>query len=141
MTHRSYPQIFTVIIFVSIFLFLQIPAFAHRMLIRPIEPGLIQVVFDDDTVAKGAQVTLYDEGEEQLVQGNSDGEGFFKYDSKLPVALAVADDRIGHRATWQPDQEIKEELPKLPVAVLTLSVFIFVAAFFHLRNTKGRTCS
>ncbi len=135
MTRRSYPQIYAVILFFSIFILFEVPVYAHRMLIRPIEPGLIHVVFDNDTAVQGAEVTLYDVDEEQILQGNSDEDGYFDYDRNLPVARVIASDGMGHRATWRPDQEVKAELPKLPVAILTLSVFIFIAVFFQSRQS------
>jgi hypothetical protein len=132
-------QIFTVTVLTLIILTaLSASAFAHRMLIRPIKPGLIQIVFDDNTGAAGVEVIFYDEDNEEILQGTSDQDGNFAYEANLPVELVVVNDGVGHRATWIYGTEAKEELP-LPLRVgLGLSIIAFIGVFFQLRSKNNR---
>lgn len=114
------------------------PAYAHRMLVRPIEPGLVQVVYDDGTVSGRAQVTLYDENDEEIYQGNVNEEGYFEYDTSLGPVLIVADDGVGHRAQWTVGEEVEEEASMALKVTLTVSALVFVAAVFQYKNNKKK---
>ncbi|MCW3489422.1 hypothetical protein [Dethiobacter alkaliphilus] len=130
---------FTIITIIIVLLLTTTSAYAHRMLIRPVEPGLIQVVFDDDTVAQTADVILYDEDRQVLGQGNVNAEGYFEYDTSLPVTRIEANDGVGHSASWLYGAELNEPEPMLPRVLLAVSAFIFIAAFFHYRSSqKGK---
>lgn len=138
MRYKIKQQICIVLIIAAIFVLLEGTVYAHRMLIREIEPGHIQVFFDDGTVAKGAQVTLYDHASKELLQGTSDTDGYFKYDRNLAVARVVANDGMGHRATWRPGQEVGGDLPRRPVIMITASAFIFIAALSNYLKTRKK---
>jgi len=114
------------------------PALAHRLLVLPVEPGRVQVLYDDHSPARQAEVILYDLDQGELVRGQVDEEGYFIYDPKLPVANLVANDGMGHRATWNPDVEPARETPKGPVVMLVIAVMVFVAAFFNYRNSTAK---
>lgn len=129
----------TILLAISLLIFYETPAYAHRLLIRPIESGVVRIVYDDDTVVGKAEVIIYGENEIVLEQGQVDADGYYKYDKNLPIVLIVANDGLGHRARWTYGDEVKEELPILPKAVLTVAVLVFVAAFFHYRNTNTNT--
>lgn len=114
------------------------PALAHRLLVLPVEPGRVQVMYEGNSVARQAEVVLYDLEQRELVRGQVDEEGYFIYDPKLPVANLVANDGMGHRATWNPDVEPARETPKGPVVMLVIAVMVFVAAFFNYRNSTAK---
>lgn len=121
----------------SISLAFDIPAYAHRMLIEPVEPGLIRVFFADNSAAIGAEVVFYDENEQQLLVGKVDQEGYYKYDKNLPIALVIADDGAGHRATWNYGEEVVHE-SVLPKVVLTIAVLFAVGAFSYYQTQKRK---
>jgi hypothetical protein len=137
---RKMQQVAAVVILAAVcgLILLEAPAYAHRMLIRPIEPGILRVVYDDGTIARRAEVVLYGADDRELVRGKVDQEGYFKYNQKLPIVLVVADDGLGHRATWKYGEKVKEELPMLAKAVLVMAFLVFAAAFFHYRESKKK---
>ncbi|MGF7186502.1 hypothetical protein GGQ84_002614 [Desulfitispora alkaliphila] len=111
-------------------------AYAHRMLIRDMEPGIVKVIYDDGTIAKRAQVILYSGQDEELFKGNVSEEGIFNYDKTLQPSKAVADDGMGHRAEYDFSKGEVIETSNTPKAVLGVSMLVFIAAFFNYRNKK-----
>lgn len=110
-------------------------AWAHRLLIRPVEPGRVQVIYDDQKAAQQAEVIVYDQQQREIARGKVDEEGYFTFDPKLPAAALVANDGMGHRATWHPDEAPAREIPKLPVVILVVALLVFIAAFFQYRSS------
>ncbi|MGF7184371.1 putative GH25 family protein [Desulfitispora alkaliphila] len=110
-------------------------AHAHRMIIRPVEEGLVRVVFDDDTVAV-ADIVITDLDGTEILTGQTDGDGYFKYDPNLEGMKMVADDGVGHRVQWvigEPVQEHGSLWLRATGGVLFLAV---IAGLFHMRNKK-----
>jgi len=75
------------------------PAWAHRVLIREEEPGVLRTYYEGEIPSPSAVVTLYDTGGALLLEGQVDAQGFFRYDyTRFPAVKAVVDDGMGHRA-------------------------------------------
>ncbi len=111
------------------------PVFAHLMLIEPVEEGKVQVLFDDGSAARHAEVVVYDENEEEIERGDVDGEGYFSFDPEQ-AELLVADDGFGHRAEYVVGEEAQQVLPRGPVVAGVLFGFVFIAGFFQYRIQK-----
>ena len=113
-------------------------AFAHRMLVEMIDHGLLLVKYDDGTSAGLAEISLYDEDSKRLLEGQTDTEGYFRFDPAMPVHSAVAEDGMGHRARWVVGQEENWWLstPAWARGLLGVSIFVFFAAYTNNRRSK-----
>lgn len=107
-------------------------AFAHLMLIEPLEEGKIQVVFDDGTTCRHSEVVVYDEDGEVIKQGEVDDDGKFSYPPE-DAELIVANDGFGHRAEHVVGEDPQEALPRGPTIVFVLAGFAVIAGIFHYR--------
>ncbi len=116
------------------------PVFAHLMLIEPVEDGLIKVVFDDGTVARHAEVVVYNEKDEEIARGDVDDNGKFSYPEQ-EAELIVADDGFGHRAEYVVGDDPYEALPRGPTVAIVLAGFCLIAGLFHYRIKKKREIS
>ncbi len=116
------------------------PVFAHLMLIEPVEEDKVRVVFDDGSIARHAEVVVYDYNEEEVARGDVDDEGYFEYDPEKAEFL-VADDGFGHRAEYVLGEETTQALPRGPVVALVLLGFGLIAGVFHYRVKKKETFS
>ncbi|MCK8826463.1 hypothetical protein MWH25_01700 [Natroniella acetigena] len=106
-------------------------AYAHRMIVDEPENGEVQVRFDDGTVAPDADVTLYDEAEEVILEGQTDQDGILSYDPAIEPYQVVASDDVGHRAVWSSDGEGEGFFMMLPAwarILLGLAILVFLAA-------------
>ena len=112
--------------------------YAHRMIINPGEPGMIQVIFDDGTPAQSADVILYDDEAQELERGEVDSDGYYQYDTNLTIARIEANDGVGHRVVWLYGTESNTPQPIFPQAMLVASGFLFAASFFNYRSTMRR---
>lgn len=123
---------------VAMFILPASPVFAHLMLIEPLEEGKVQVVYDDGTVARRAEVVVYNEQDEEISRGAVDTEGVFEF-SPGEAAVILADDGLGHRAQYVVGEEQHQAaLSRGPTIALVLSGFGLVALFFHRRvREKG----
>jgi len=111
------------------------PVFAHLMLIEPVEEGKVQVVFDDGSAARHAEVVVFDENEEEIARGDVDREGYFSFDPE-EAELLVADDGFGHRAEHVVGEEAAQALPRGPVVAAVLFGFALISGFFQYRVHK-----
>ncbi len=111
------------------------PVSAHLMLIEPVEEGKVQVVFDDGSVARHAEVVVYDENEEEIDRGDVDDKGYFSYDPERAEQL-VADDGFGHRAEYTVGEDVREALPRGPAVTAVLFGFAAIAGIFQYRVQK-----
>lgn len=120
---------------VTYFLLPVSPAFAHLMLIEPVEEGVVKVVFDDGTIARHAEVAVYDENGKAIKRGDVGGDGKFSY-SPEDAKLLVADDGFGHRAEYVVGEDPYKALPRGPTIALVLAGFALIAGVFHYRVKK-----
>jgi len=121
-----------VVILCAVFILPASPVFAHLMLVEPVEEGLIKVVFDDGTVARHAEVVVYNEKDEEIARGDVDDNGKFSYPEQ-EAELIVADDGFGHRAEYVVGDEPQEALPRGLTVTVVLAGFGLIAGVFHYR--------
>ena len=114
------------------------PASAHRMLIDEEQAGLLKVYYQGNIAATRTTVTLLDQEGNVLASGPVDAEGMFAYDKKLKPALAKADDGMGHGVTYDFAQGRPQETPVAVKAVFVVAIFIFVAAYFYMREQQRK---
>ena len=112
------------------------PAWAHRMLIRQEEPGVLRVFYEGGQAAGQARVTLLDAEERELGAGPVDEDGRFTFDPRLRPARAVADDGLGHRAVLNFAADDAAEVPLYARAIFGLALLLFAAGFFYYRAQK-----
>jgi hypothetical protein len=87
-------------------------AWAHRVLIREEEPGVLRTYYEGEIPSPSAVVKLYDAGEVLLLEGQVDAQGFFRYDrTRFPAVKAVVDDGMGHRAVIRLEAAPPAEIP------------------------------
>ncbi|WP_158438279.1 hypothetical protein [Natranaerobius thermophilus] len=115
------------------------PIMAHLMLIEPVEDGKIQVVFDDDTIASNAEVTVYNENDEKIKEGEVDENGKFSYPEE--AEFIVADDGLGHRAEHAVGEDSNEQLPRELTIGVVLVVLALIAGIFKYRSSKNQKSS
>ncbi len=111
---------------------------AHRMIIEEVEEGIVLVRYDDGTEARVASVSTFNQEGEVVAEGTVDENGRFHYDKDIDAYRFVADDGLGHRATWvNEEDEETTGLASVPLpvrAILGVSVCLFVAAIFLYRR-------
>ncbi|RQD68607.1 MAG: hypothetical protein D5S00_08690 [Tindallia sp. MSAO_Bac2] len=117
--------------------FSSLSAYAHAMFIEAVEEGKVQVIFDDGTPNRHAEVIVYDEADKEIERGNVDRQGYFSYAAKDAVRL-VAKDNFGHRAEYVIGEETRKQLPRIPTVAGVLAIFILIAAFFQHRTNKRK---
>lgn len=110
------------------------------MIVELVEPGTIEVRYDDGIKSGIAFVTALDKEGTVLFEEFVDDNGFVYYDATLNVHQIIADDGIGHRATWS--NEIKNEISDVPILVRAFSgvaILLFIAGFFYSRRKINRS--
>ncbi|WP_163970481.1 hypothetical protein [Oceanobacillus halotolerans] len=130
-------SVYLILFFLFVIFFESETVFAHRMVVEPIEDGVVYVRYDDGTPASAAYVTAYDETGDVLVEGQVDEEGYFYYDHDEEIDRFVADDGLGHRSASKDKMESPHILEKIPLvirALLGTGVVVFIAAIFSFRN-------
>ena len=110
------------------------PAFAHRMIVED-NGGMLLVRYDDGTPARLATVTVLDEGDRVLWQGQVNADGTIKPPQRF--AKVVAEDGLGHRITYVPGDR-NAGLPRPVAATLGVSFFLFVASAANYVNKKKK---
>ncbi|WP_029410071.1 hypothetical protein [Treponema pedis] len=124
--------------------------FAHAMFLDLIEPGVFKVEYDGGGFTPGTTVTLYsDGGTEEIQKGTVDENGLYRFDPKIEVVSAMAEDGAGHVAYWEPSYEEsgegsakvlptgKTKRPSKTLAVLTvLNTCALIYLFFEFRRFK-----
>ncbi len=106
--------------------------FAHHMFIEPVEEGKVQVVFDNGSPARQAEVVVYNEEDEEITRGDVDRDGNFSYPAE-DAAMLVAEDNFGHRAEYVVGEDVHEALPRVPTVSAVLAGFLLIAGIFHYR--------
>ncbi len=123
------------ILLVSFFLLPVSTVFAHLMLIEPVEEGKAQVVFDDGSPNRHAEVVVFDEDENEIARGEVDRDGYFSYPAE-EAAMLVAEDNFGHRAEYIVGEDAYQVLPRVPIVSAVLAGFLLIAGIFHYRVRK-----
>ncbi|MBS4025881.1 MAG: hypothetical protein KGZ96_09435, partial [Clostridia bacterium] len=100
-------------------------AYAHRMIIRFEEPGLLRVIYDDNSIARRAEIVLLDGDNKELAKGPVNQDGYFSYNKSLKPKLAVADDGLGHRTQLDLTVSQREEIPVAAKALLGVAILVF----------------
>ncbi len=110
-------------------------AFAHRMVVELTEPGTIQVRYDDGTISAIAVVKAFDEKGNLLFERTSNDMGRVLYDSTEAVHQIIADDGLGHRASWilEEKESLFISIPVWIRALLGISILVFITALFYYR--------
>ncbi|MDQ0340116.1 hypothetical protein J2S00_002911 [Caldalkalibacillus uzonensis] len=121
-------------------LFLQTTTvYAHKLLIEPVSPGKIKVVYEDGSFSTRTMVQVFDTERNEIESGHLDSEGYFYYDEER-ANLIVADDGIGHRTEWTVGEEVivKSDPHRWLTVGMVVVVFVVVAAYFSYRTKKKR---
>ncbi|RXJ00310.1 hypothetical protein DS745_12315 [Anaerobacillus alkaliphilus] len=109
--------------------------FAHRMVVEMNEPGTIQVRYDDGTNSAIALVKAFDEKGNLLFEETANDLGIVHFDSSIAIHHIIADDGIGHRASWVLEEKVNL-LNAVPIwlrALLGISMLLFISALFYYR--------
>ena len=112
--------------------------YAHKMIIDPVEDGVIQVLYDDGSFSSRTEVTVYNSDDEVIESGDLDDEGRFTYDPDGSAEYIVADDGMGHKAEWTIGEEASasshaSKYVKIGVVVLVL---VGIAGIYYKRRGK-----
>lgn len=127
-------------ILLAVFLLLVIitPAYAHKVILEPVEDGIIKISYEDGSISSRMQVTVYDSNGTEVLAGGLDENGYFYYDVVSDAALIVADDGLGHRLEWQVGEHMvysNHTAKWMKMALVVLS-FIGFGLFFLWRSKK-----
>ena len=129
----------------KIFLFMMIfslillpcsPVSAHRMMIEPVEEGVIKVYYEGGQIARRAEVVVYDQNNREIARNGVDAEGYFQYPLDKGDVMLIADDGMGHRAEWKIGEGRADDLPRGPTVAIVLAGFCLIAGLFHYRVKK-----
>jgi len=121
-------------------------AHAHRMLMQEEGSGVLFVYYEGRVPAAEVAVTLLDEQDQVLLQGQTNAEGRFYFDPRLGAGVARADDGRGHRVVYDLEESVLEEgflfigdeIPlALRVALGTGMIFLLYGALYAW-GTRGR---
>lgn len=140
-------------------------SFSHAMFLDLIEPGIFKVEYDGGGFTPGTTVTLYsDGGFEEIQKGKVDENGLYRFDEKIEVISAMAEDGAGHVAYWEAPYEDEDSsaadtenastenkgktkkqpkkfgspkrASKLPVILTVLNTCALIYLFFEFRKFK-----
>lgn len=107
---------------------LSLPAYAHKMIIEPVEDGKIQVMYDGGSAATRSEVKVYNSDDEVIAEGKVDDEGYFEFDEK-EASYLEADDGMGHKDKWELGQDVAavggSKLPKIAAVLVVLGALTF----------------
>lgn len=131
---KNFKVIFLILLLTTI---LAAPVHAHRMIIQPIESGIIEVKYADGSFSRRTEVTVYDETDQILEQGKLDEDGRFYFDEANNPSYIIADDGMGHMDTWEVGSQVKIDsmTSKMVKIGLVIAGFLGVALFFS-KNKK-----
>ena len=121
-------------------------ASAHRMLMQEEGPGVLFIYYEGRMPAAEAAVTLLDEQDQVLLQGQTNAEGRFYFDPRLGARVARADDGQGHRVVYDLEESVMEEgflfigddLPLAMRIALGMGIIFLLYGALHLWSTRGR---
>ncbi|ABR46753.1 hypothetical protein Amet_0526 [Alkaliphilus metalliredigens QYMF] len=125
---------------ILLFAFTVSPVYAHKMLIEPIEDGVIKVNYEDGSVSSRTEVVVYDSNGAEILTGSLDENGYFYYDTDLDATRIVADDGLGHRVEWQVGDPAvySNHGSKWKKISLVVAIFVVIGSVFFLRNKKAK---
>ncbi|GAE24892.1 hypothetical protein JCM9140_855 [Halalkalibacter wakoensis JCM 9140] len=135
---------FSLILCLSLFLFITMfpeSASAHRMLIEQVDEQTLHIRYDDGSPAKLAFVSVFDENGTLLYENSVDNRGDFTIKNSLKPYRFVADDGLGHRATFITGNQ-EQGIETIPLWIRTLlgvTFLFFIAAFFYYRSGEKTT--
>ncbi|WP_026674100.1 hypothetical protein [Alkalihalobacterium bogoriense] len=115
--------------------------YAHKMLIEPLEQGVVKVHYEDGSFSTRTVVSVYDEDEGLLEEGKLDEHGYFSYDNIDGAYLLVADDGIGHRVEWIVGEERETTIfteNKWLVVSVVLVLLIGIALLFQRKAFRKK---
>jgi|LGOV01.1.fsa_nt_gb hypothetical protein len=108
--------------------------FAHNMIIEPVSEGVVRVIFEGGSLARYAEVIVYDKDGQELTSGKVDENAEFSYPQDN-AAYLVAADSFGHRVEWEVGI-LEKKLPKIPMVAGILILFGSVAYYFNKKSGK-----
>ncbi|AKL97241.1 hypothetical protein CACET_c38130 [Clostridium aceticum] len=132
-------QIKTFLLVMVVFLLLSVPVYAHKMMIEPIESGIVRVIYADGSFSERTEVVAYNANNEEVFRGQLDTDGYFYYDENDSVAYLVADDGLGHMVTWNIGDPVATTSSRgkwLRIAAI-IFVFIGISLVFHFRKKRS----
>lgn len=129
-----------ILLVAMIFVLFTVPVYGHKMIIEPVEPGMIKVHYADGSFSQDIRLTLYNEAKEEISTGTLDETGSFYYEDGSEVAYIVADDGMGHRVEWRVGDPVKtsSSLGKWIKMALVAIAFLGIAVFFQYRKKAGK---
>ena len=131
---RSFKRyLFPVIITLCLIFLLPSTVSAHRMIVEPVEEGIVKVIYDGGRIARRAEVVVYDEAGSEIARGGLDEKGHFYYPLDQGDVQVVADDGLGHRAEWKTGDSHGDGLSRAVTVILVLLGFVIIALVFHYR--------
>lgn len=125
-----------IVLTVVMLLMFTAPAYAHKMLIEPVEDGVIKVLYDDGSFSERTEVTVYDSNDEVIEKGKLDDEGKFFYDKSKDVSYIVAEDGLGHKAEWKVGEEVKRDSSGSKTIKIVAVVLVLAAVGFMFTRKK-----
>lgn len=123
------------------------PASAHRMLIREVEPGLLEAYYEGGHPAKEVAVTFYDADDNVVRQGTTGEDGRIPVPPGEGMLMVEADDGLGHRVVYDVEAArvedgvlfIGDDVPlALRVAIALAMLFAVAAAGTVWTRRRGR---
>jgi len=107
----------------------------HDISIKPLEGGVIQVI-SNGSFSNEAEITIYNELENKVVEGSVDQEGKFDYSNIPEAASIVATDSMGNHTEWQIGAEVSERDVNPIIVLLVVLVLFLIAAVFYYKNQE-----
>ncbi len=113
------------------------PTSAHRLVIQPVEPGTIKVIYDDGSFSTRTVITVFNEKGIEVANGTLDSEGNFHYDVKI-AKFFVANDGLGHRTEWTVGHDVVyiSDPHRWITAGIVIIICIIISLYFSMKTKK-----
>lgn len=139
MTNKISKVIMVAVLMNFIIILTTSPVYAHKIIIEPVESGIIKVMYEDGRFSTRTEVVVYDKDSQILVSGKLDEKGYFYYANEPDAALIIADDGLGHKAEWVVGvEENKSGMKKNIAVVMVLLVLGTIALLFNQRASAKK---
>ncbi|MCD1146570.1 hypothetical protein LQU94_00375 [Peptoniphilus sp. KCTC 25270] len=125
----------TLLIILAFLLLFPTILYAHGIHLILVEPGKFRGEYDGGGFSPRMTVTLYNQKDEILAQGNVDEKGEFVFDPKISFDYAVLEDGMGHRGEYIPEETQKNSITPLKI-ILPLGIFVGIAFYFQRKTKK-----
>ncbi|TCK98136.1 hypothetical protein EDC19_0554 [Natranaerovirga hydrolytica] len=127
------------ILLIVIFSLSSTVVYGHRMLIEPIEDGMVKVYYADGSFSNTTQVMVYDTSNNLIVSERVNDEGYFDYASYSDAHKLVADDGLGHRVEWQVGDPISysSSFYYWLKIVIVVVIIIGIGLIFYIRQKRS----